>query len=88
MEHRQEYLLCAYYVAVGYMGDTVAVMPDWRDNSKSGSDSWKAYSQLKDKNARRTCTFAEIKKDNFALFWYQKSSTAWCKKEALVGLGA
>jgi hypothetical protein len=71
-----------YYVAVGYMGDTVAVMPGWRDSSKSGSDSWKAYSQSKNKSARRTCTFAEIKKDNPGLFWYQKSSTAWCKKDS------
>jgi hypothetical protein len=74
-----------YFVAVGYKGNKIAVMPGWSGSDKANSNTWGAYSKTTNVNARRTCTFDELQKDGISLFWIQKSATAWCKKDAECG---
>ena len=76
-----------YFVVVGYRGNKVAVMPGWSDSDKSGSMAWSDYAKTRNKNARRTCTFDELKKDGISLFWIQNAKTAWCKTDGECGKG-
>ena len=76
-----------YFVVVGYQGNKVAVMPGWAESPKSDSMNWNAYAKTADVDARRLCTFDQLKKDGISLFWIQKSNTAWCKKDSDCGQG-
>jgi|TARA_Y100000031_G_C8137087_1_gene345786 hypothetical protein len=59
-----------YFVAVGFKGKNVAIMPGWADKDKSASSSFSVHKR--DSYSHAICTFSELKKANPGLFWLQR----------------
>ena len=59
-----------YFVAVGYQGNKVAIMPGWKEKDKSTSKGFKVHKR--GNRAHGICTFGELKKANVSLFWIEK----------------
>ena len=59
-----------YFVAVGFKGKKVAVMPGWREKDKSTSSGFGVHKQ--NNRAHDLCTFSELKEANVSLFWIEK----------------
>ena len=59
-----------YFLAVGYKGDKVAIMPGWSEKDISRSSSFDVHK--KDSPSHGICTFDELKKANVSLFWIEK----------------
>ena len=58
-----------YFLAVGYKGNKVAIMPGWSEKPKSASSGFGVHK--KDSYSHDVCTFDELKKANIALFWLE-----------------
>ena len=59
-----------YFLAVGYKGNKVAIMPGWSEKDISRSSSFSVHK--KDSASHGLCTFDELKKANVSLFWIEK----------------
>ena len=58
-----------YFLAVGYKGNEVAIMPGRSEKRKSASSGFGVHK--KDSESHDLCTFDELKKANVALFWLE-----------------
>ena len=59
-----------YFLAVGYKGKKVAIMPGWSEKGHARSSSFDVHK--KDSPSHGICTFEELKKANVSLFWIEK----------------
>ena len=59
-----------YFLAVGFKGNKVAILPGWSEKDKSKSSSFSVHKA--GSNAHAICTFDELKKANVSLFWIEK----------------
>lgn len=59
-----------YFLAVGFKGNKVAIMPGWSEKDHSVSSGFTVHKNGSHSHA--LCTFDELKKANVSLFWIEK----------------
>ena len=59
-----------YFLAVGFKGGKVAVMPGWSEKPKSSSSSFGVHKN--GSSSHDLCTWDELKKANVSLFWIER----------------
>ncbi len=60
-----------YFLAVGYEGNKVAIMPGFSEKDKSKSTDFSVHEKSRNKNSHAICTFEELKTAQVSLFWLE-----------------